>query len=75
MLPGNWSGPTRLALPLRTLFAWTWGSRIHDNTVMPKPCATARAGLAWVFASQERQPVDGFSLGLLVWTHGPIQLP
>jgi putative transposase len=33
------------------------------------------AGLAWVFSSQERRPVYGFSLVLLVWTDGTLRIP
>jgi hypothetical protein len=29
-----------------------------DDPVMPQPFATAIAGLAWVFASQEHRPVE-----------------
>ena len=32
-------------------------------------------GLAWVFSSQERKPVYGFSLVLLVWTNGTLRIP
>jgi hypothetical protein len=32
-------------------------------------------GLAWVFSSQERRPVYGFSLVLLVWTNGTLRIP
>ena len=57
MCQAQWSGHTRLALACRTLFVWERGSLILDDTVMPKPCATAIEGLAWVFSSQDRQPV------------------
>jgi hypothetical protein len=43
--------------------------------VIPKPFATAMEGLAWVFSSQERRPVYGFSLVLLVWTDGSLRVP
>jgi putative transposase len=43
--------------------------------VIPKPFATAIEGLAWVFSSQERKPVYGFSLVLLVWTNGTLRIP
>jgi hypothetical protein len=48
---------------------------IIDDTVIPKPFATAMEGLAWVFSSQERRPVYGFSLVLLVWTDGRLRVP
>jgi len=42
---------------------------------MPTPVATAIEGLAWVYASQDRQPVDGLSRVLLVWTPGTVRIP
>ena len=57
MLQGDWSGHTRLDIACRTLFVWERGFLIIDDTVIPKPFATAMAGLAWVFSSQERRPV------------------
>jgi hypothetical protein len=38
----------------------------HRDTVISKPFATAREGLAWRFSTEERRPVYGFSLVLLV---------
>jgi DDE superfamily endonuclease len=75
MLPGDWSGPTLLESAFRTLFIWERGDLIIDDTVIPKPFATALEGLAWVFSSQERKPVYGFSLVLLVWTNGTLRIP
>ena len=75
MWPGHWSGQTRLELALHTLFVWERGSLILDATALPKPCATASEGLAWVFSRQERKPVSGLSLVLLVWTNGSLRLP
>jgi hypothetical protein len=46
-----------------------------DDTVMPKPLATAIGGLARVFSSQEHRPVYGCSLVLLVWTNGTLRIP
>ena len=46
-----------------------------DDTVIPKPFATAMERLAWVFSSPERKPVDGVSRVLLVWTNGTLRLP
>jgi putative transposase len=43
--------------------------------VIPKPLATTIDGLAWVFSSQERQPVYGLSLVRLVWTNGTLRIP
>jgi hypothetical protein len=75
MLQGDWSGHTLLELAFRTLFVWERGYLILDDTVIPKPFATTIDGLAWVFSSQERRPVSGFSLVLLVWTHGTLRIP
>jgi putative transposase len=75
LLQGDWSGQTLLELTLRTLFIWERGYLILDDTVLPKPFATAIEGLAWVFSSQERKPVYGLSLVLLVWTNGTLRIP
>lgn len=75
MLQGNWSGHTLLDLVVRTLFVCKRGYLIVDDTVIPKPFATAMEGLAWVFSSQEHRPVYGFSLVLLVWTNGTLRIP
>lgn len=75
MLQGDWSGQRLLECALRTLFTWERGSLILDDTVIPKPFATAIEGLAWVFSSQEHRPVYGFSLVLLVWTNGTLRIP
>jgi DDE family transposase len=75
MLQGEWSGQTLLELTLRTLFVWERGYLILDDTVIPKPFATAMESLAWVFSSQEHKPVYGFSLVLLVWTNGTLRIP
>jgi hypothetical protein len=74
-LQGQWSGHTRLESTCRRLFVWERGYLIIDETVIPKPFATAMAGLTWVFSSQERKPVYGFSLVLLVWTDGVGRIP
>jgi hypothetical protein len=47
----------------------------RDDTVIPKPFATAMEGLAWGFSSRERRPVLGFSLVLSVWTNGVLRVP
>jgi Transposase DDE domain len=75
LLQADWSGHTRLELACRTLFVWERGYLIIDDTVIPKPFATAIEGLAWVFSSQERKPVYGLSLVLLVWTNGTLRIP
>jgi Transposase DDE domain len=75
MLQGAWSGHTLLDVACRMLFIWERGFLILDDTVIPKPFATAMEGLAWVFSSQERRPVYGFSLVLLVWTDGRLRVP
>jgi putative transposase len=75
MLQADWSGQRLLEHGCRTLFIWDRGYLILDDTVLPKPFATAMEGLAWVFSSQERRPVYGFSLVLLVWTDGILRIP
>jgi hypothetical protein len=75
LLQADWSGQTLLELAVRTLFVWERGALILDDTGLPKPFATAIEGLAWVFSSQERTPVYGLSLVLLVWTHGTLRIP
>jgi hypothetical protein len=57
------------------LFVRERGDRSIDETVIPKPCATTMEGLAWLFSNQERKPVYGFSLVLLVWTDGVRRIP
>lgn len=75
MLQADWSGQTLLESACRMLFVWERGYLILDDTVIPQPFATAMEGLAWVFSSQERRPVLGFSLVLLVWTNGILRIP
>jgi hypothetical protein len=74
-LQGDGSGHTLLELAGRTLCVWERGSLMLDDTVSPTPLAPTSDGLAWVFSSQERQTVSGFSLVLLVWTHGTRRIP
>jgi hypothetical protein len=74
-LQGRWSGQTRLECTVRTLFVWARGDRILDDTVIPKPFATAMERLAWGFSSQQRKPVSGFSRVLLIWTNGTRRMP
>jgi putative transposase len=75
LLRGDWSGHTLLEVACRALFVWERGFLIIDDTVIPKPFATAIDGLAWVFSSQERRPVCGLSLVLLIWTDGTLRVP
>jgi hypothetical protein len=75
MLQAEWSGQTLLELAVRTLFVWERGYLILDDTVIPKPFATAIESLAWVYSSQERKPVYGLSLVLLIWTDGTLRIP
>jgi hypothetical protein len=75
MLQAGWSGQTLLELAVRTLFVWERGYLILDDTVIPKPFATAIESLAWVYSSQERKPVYGLSLVLLIWTDGTLRIP
>jgi hypothetical protein len=51
LLRADWSGQTLLEHAFRTLFVWEPGDLIVDDTVIPKPFATAMEGLAWVFSS------------------------
>jgi hypothetical protein len=46
LLQADWSGQTLLELAFRTLFVWQRGNLIIDDTVIPKPLATAIEGLA-----------------------------
>jgi hypothetical protein len=75
LLQANWSGQTLLELASRTLFVGERGYLIIDDTVLPKPFATAIEGLAWVFSSQERKPIYGLSVVWLVWTNGTLRIP
>ncbi len=75
VLRADWSGHTLLELAWRTLFVWERGYLIIDDPVIPKPFATAIEGLAWVYSSQERKPVYGLALVLLVWTNGTVRIP
>jgi hypothetical protein len=75
MLQAGWSGQKLLESAVGTLFVWEQGYLILDDTVIPKPFANVMEGLAWVFSSQERRPVWGFSLVLLVWTNGIVRVP
>ena len=75
MLQADWSGHILLESACRMLFVWERGSLLLDDTVIAKPFATAMESLAWVFSSQERRPVYGFSLVLLVWTDGTLRIP
>jgi hypothetical protein len=75
LVQADWSGQILLELAWRTLFACERGDLILAETVLPKPFATAIEGRAWLYASQERQPVYGLSLVLLVWTNGTLRVP
>jgi putative transposase len=75
MLQADWSGQRLLESAFRTLFVWERGYLIIDDTVVPKPFATAMEGLAWVFSSQQGKPVYGFSVVLLIWTDGRVRIP
>jgi hypothetical protein len=75
LVQADWSGQTLLELAWRTLFSCGRGDLIVEGTVLPKPFATAIEGLAWLDSSQERQPVYGLSLVLLVWTNGTLRVP
>jgi putative transposase len=75
LVQADWSGQTLLELTARTLFVWERGSLILDDTVIAKPFATAIESLAWGYSSQERTPVYGLSLVLLIWTDGTVRIP
>jgi DDE superfamily endonuclease len=75
MLQADWSGQRLLESAVRTLFVWGRGYLIIDDTVVPKPFATAMEGLAWVFSSQQGKPVYGFSVVLLIWTDERVRIP
>jgi putative transposase len=75
MLQADWSGQILLERACGMLFVWERGYLVLDDTVIPKPYATAMEGLAWVFSSTERRPVYGLSLVLLVWTDGTLRIP
>jgi DDE family transposase len=75
MLRADWSGQILLERAFRTLFVWERGYLILDDTVIPKPFATAIEGLAWVYSSQDHKPAYGLSLVLLVWTNGTVRIP
>jgi hypothetical protein len=75
MLQADWSGQTLLESACRMLFVWERGDLILDDTVIPKPFATAMESLAWVFSSRERKPVYGFAVVLLIWTDGCVRIP
>jgi hypothetical protein len=75
LLRGDWSGPRLLELALRARFVWARGDLSIDETVMPTPLATAIDGLARVCSGQERKPVYGRCLVLLVRTEGARRSP
>jgi DDE superfamily endonuclease len=75
MLQADWSGQTLLESACPMLFVWERGYLVLDDTVIPKPYASAMEGLAWVFSSTERRPVYGLALVLLVWTAGTLRIP
>ena len=75
MLQADWSGQRLLERAVRTLCVWERGYLIIDDTVVPKPFATAMEGVAWVFSSQQGKPVYGFSVVLRIWTDGRMRIP
>jgi hypothetical protein len=75
LLQSDGSGHTRLDVVWRPLFVWDRGVLMLDDTVLPKPFATAIANLVGVYSRQAHTPVYGLSLVLLVWTHGILRLP
>jgi hypothetical protein len=75
LLQADWSGQRLLESACRMLFVWEQGGLSLDDTVIPKPFATAMESVAWVSSSQERKPVYGFSRVLWVWTNGTLRIP
>jgi Transposase DDE domain len=75
LLQGPWSGPTRLALALRTLFRVAGGYLIVADTVGAKPYARLLGEAAWGWSHKDRQGRFGVSVVLLVWTDGHVRLP
>jgi hypothetical protein len=74
-LQAHGSGPTRLALAVRTRFVRERGELSSADTVLPEPFAPVIEGLAWVFSSPERPPVDGLAVVVLVGTQGTRRIP
>ena len=62
MLQAAWSGQSLLESAVRVLFVWERGHRILDDTVVPKPCATATVWAAAATATS-RAPPAGASDG------------
>jgi DDE superfamily endonuclease len=75
LLQADWSGQTLLESAFRTRFKGERGYLILDDTVIPKPCARAIEGVAWVYSSQAGRAVSGLSLLLLIWTDGRSRVP
>jgi hypothetical protein len=75
MLRSQWSGPTRLDLPLRALFPVVGGYLIVDDTIVEQPYAALLEEAAWVWSTKHNQVVFGMPLVLLVWTNGQVRLP
>jgi hypothetical protein len=73
MLQAHWSGHTLRERAWRSWFVWERGDLILEDTVVPKPFATAMASLAWVYSSPDRRPVYGrlrIPLGVRLWRRG-----
>ena len=75
LLQAEWSGQRLLELAGRTWFVRERGALLLEDTVISKPFATAMGHLAWVYSSQERKPIYGFGLVLLVWAKGTMRVP
>jgi hypothetical protein len=56
LLQGDWSGQRRLELAVRTLFVGERGYLISDDTVIPKPFATAIEGSPGSFPARSTSP-------------------
>ena len=69
LLQADWSGHTLLELACRTLFVWERGSLIIDDTVIPKPCATAMR--AWPGSSPARTASPSMASPWSCWS-GPM---
>jgi hypothetical protein len=61
MLHADRSGPTRLELAVRTLFAWQRGDLICADTMLPNPLATA---MIEFFPAYEKRFIRGRRHGM-----------
>lgn len=74
MLKGDWSGHTLLEITLLTLFQFSGGYLLIDDTVAEKPYSKLLEEGAWVYSSKQKKVVFGVPIVLLVWTNGLIRI-